>query len=151
MAYFSLKIVEETSVSTFSIEGCSLKLLTDKISISVVDTSLLPFVNHTHTRDEIVDLEPIDADTLNGYSASAFALKEHEHSGYLKVDQSTPQVIENGIPILCEDRKIVHPNQIVDKKYVDEVIAHFRRIFISSTEPTENLVDGDIWIYIEEV
>jgi len=43
-------------------------------------------------------------------------------SKYLKLDQTTPQTIYNGLPLLEATRTIDADNQIVDKKYVDDAV-----------------------------
>jgi hypothetical protein len=42
-------------------------------------------------------------------------------SGFLKLDQTTPQTIINGVPLLQSTRVISSDNQIIDKKYADNV------------------------------
>ena len=41
---------------------------------------------------------------------------------YLKLDQSTPQTISNGIPLLEETRVIDQEHELVDKEYVDTAV-----------------------------
>jgi len=42
--------------------------------------------------------------------------------GKLNLDQTTPQTITNGIPLLSSDRNIDELHELVDKKYVDEAV-----------------------------
>lgn len=45
---------------------------------------------------------------------------DQDLSGFLKLDQTSPQEITNGIPTLATTRVIDSVNQLVDKKYVDQ-------------------------------
>jgi hypothetical protein len=49
-----------------------------------------------------------------------FPTEATDISGKLDLDQTTPQTIENGIPLLESSRTIDSDNQLVDKKYVDD-------------------------------
>ena len=56
---------------------------------------------------------------VNGTVSSMMSI---DMSKYLKLDQTTPQTIYNGLPLLEATRTIDADNQIVDKKYVDDAV-----------------------------
>lgn len=68
-------------------------------------------------------LSGLQGGTTNEYYHLTSAEKTLVESGLVKLDQATPQEIINGIPTLSPTRVISQDNQLIDKKYADDVAA----------------------------
>lgn len=108
-----------TSLTAFSTDTQypSAKAVYDALGEVEPDTSgLLPdshLTDFTHG-----DIAHTNRDALDDVSGENTG--DQDLSGLLTIDQTTPQTIINGIPLLDSEREITLDNELVDKKYVDD-------------------------------
>jgi len=84
---------------------------------------------------------PIDGNGVIYYDSTANQFKFYQNGGwqeFLHLDQTTPQIIINGIPFLDEHRNFTEIHQLVDKKYVDEAVTAIgaRYYMTDNSDPT---------------
>lgn len=111
------------STKSLNFIGATVTRDSDNVSVTINDPDLTAY------------LDKATYDPASGNKQVAFA------EDVLALDQTTPQIIINGIPKLEETRVINEEHELVDKLYVDNTVASIGARFYMTNE-----VDGDYYI-----